>query len=75
MRIIPSRLVPVVQDYALFDGLQLWAEPDLLAAQAAIRSEGLLQTPGRYIRPMLEFEPLMVGQKILEELPKWMSGI
>jgi glycosyltransferase involved in cell wall biosynthesis len=74
VRIIPSRLTPVVQDYPLFDGGQCWADPDILAAQQAILDEAR-RPGGRYIRQGAEWEPLTVGRRVLEELPQWMSGI
>jgi hypothetical protein len=36
--LIPSRMVPVVQAYPYFDGTQCWADPDILAARAAMRA-------------------------------------
>ena len=37
---------PVVQDYPLFDGGQLWADPDILAAQEAIRTRSPAASAG-----------------------------
>jgi hypothetical protein len=72
--LIACRPTPVVQDYSLFNALQVWADPDILAAQDAIRAEAMRPTPGVYIRPLPEWEPLAVGQRVLEELPRWISG-
>lgn len=64
---IPCRLTPVVQGYSLFDGTQLWGDPDLNAARCAIRDivSGRRQ---HCVRDMSMYEPAYVGKQLLRTL-------
>jgi glycosyltransferase involved in cell wall biosynthesis len=66
--LVPYRMAPVLQKYSHFDGRQCWADPDVLAAAALMRTE---YDRGRLpkCRPTLShLLPYAVGTKLLEVL-------
>lgn len=64
---VSCRLTPVVQDYPLFDGTQLWGDPDLYEAQRTIR-DVLVGRRQTCVRDLSMYAPAYVGKQLLRTL-------
>lgn len=68
VRLVQSRLTPVVQRYPYFDGSQAWGDPDLCQAGERMWSAFAEGRRAPIAHDLSSFSPEAVGRKLLEAL-------